>query len=177
MQHVRANTPGNRATLQPKPTQALNYSFISNLVLLGVRVAVAVLSQSLALMVTTLDAVLDVIRYGTWASQERAVVQYTIVFVFLQGRCLSYACGSVTRAVSFRNGDWKSYGAVEECCGKCAYSFASSFNVGFRASNCSWQHSWMVWVAELGSCSYQVPMILMLVTLTVWRETASATCA
>jgi Co/Zn/Cd efflux system component len=74
MQHVRANTPGNRATLQPKPTQALNYSFISNLVLLGVRVAVAVLSQSLALMVTTLDAVLDVIRYGTWASQERAVV-------------------------------------------------------------------------------------------------------
>ncbi|KAJ9519264.1 hypothetical protein QJQ45_017929 [Haematococcus lacustris] len=42
--------------------RALNLSFASNIALLAIRVGVAVISGSLSLLVTTLDAVLDVIR-------------------------------------------------------------------------------------------------------------------
>jgi Co/Zn/Cd efflux system component len=44
--------------------RALNYSFISNIILLGVRAAIAAISGSLSLIVALIDAVLDVLSGG-----------------------------------------------------------------------------------------------------------------
>lgn len=60
--------------------RALHVSFAANCVLLVVRVAIALISGSLSLVVATLDAVLDVVSSGNcvgrlgWRGKRRVVV-------------------------------------------------------------------------------------------------------
>lgn len=63
--------------------RALNLSFLSNVILLAIRVAIAVIAGSLSLIVATMDAVLDVlssamIYYAVWHSKRPNKYKYPV---------------------------------------------------------------------------------------------------
>lgn len=73
MDRVHAGEPGPDQSAEERLARnALNLSFASNVVLLAIRIAIAVISGSLSLIVATMDAVLDVLSsaFMFWAARE-----------------------------------------------------------------------------------------------------------
>jgi Co/Zn/Cd efflux system component len=79
----RGHPPPEDVAAEALARRALNLSFASNVILLGVRMSIAIVSGSLSLIIATVDAVLDVLSsammyYASHAAKRKEKYKYPV---------------------------------------------------------------------------------------------------